>query len=111
MYRRSILGIFLLFVAISLADRANAQHVGHGDGYEIVHVYPHDPDAFTQGLVYVDGHLYESTGRNGKSSIRMVDPDTGQVLQRYDLPTKYFGEGLTNWGSDLLQLTWKTKVG
>ncbi len=59
----------------------------------------------------MDGHLYESTGRNGKSSVRMVDLETGRVLQRYDLASKYFGEGLTNWGSDLVQLTWKTNVG
>jgi glutaminyl-peptide cyclotransferase len=111
MSRCSIPGIFLLFVAISLAGRANAQHARHSDGYQIVHVYPHDPEAFTQGLVYMDGHLYESTGRNGKSSVRMVDLATGQVLQHYDLEAKYFGEGLTSWGSDLVQLTWKTKLG
>jgi len=98
-------------VAIFSAARANAQHVGHSDGYQIVHAYPHDPDAFTQGLVYVAGHLYESAGRNGKSSVRMVDLSTGQVLQHYDLAPEYFGEGLTNWGSDLVQLTWKTRLG
>jgi glutamine cyclotransferase len=54
MFRRLILGICLLLVAIFSAARANAQHVGHSDGYQIVHVYPHDPGAFTQGLVYVD---------------------------------------------------------
>jgi glutaminyl-peptide cyclotransferase len=111
MFRRSILGICFLSAAVSLADRANAQHAGHRDGYQIVHAYPHDPDAFTQGLVYSDGHLYESTGRNGKSSIRMVDLATGRVLQRYDLAAKYFGEGLTSWGGDLVQLTWKAELG
>jgi glutaminyl-peptide cyclotransferase len=111
MFRRSILGLCLLSAAVSLTDRASAQHAGHSDGYHIVHAYPHDPDAFTQGLVYVDGHLYESTGRNGKSSIRMVDLATGRVLQRYDLAAKYFGEGLTSWGSDLIQLTWKAELG
>jgi glutaminyl-peptide cyclotransferase len=111
MFRRSILATFLLFVALAPADRANAQHASHSDGYQIVHVYPHDPDAFTQGLVYADGHLYESTGRNGKSSIRMVDLATGKVLQHYDLAAKYFGEGLTSWGSDLVQLTWKAHLG
>jgi glutamine cyclotransferase len=71
MFHGIVLGIFLLFAAVSLADRANAQQSDHGDGYQIIHTYPHDPDAYTQGLVYVDGHLYESTGRYGKSSIRM----------------------------------------
>jgi glutaminyl-peptide cyclotransferase len=77
------------------------------DGYQIVHAYPHDPNAFTQGLVYVDGHLYESTGLNGRSSLRMVELATGRVLQHHELPAEYFGEGLTNWGASLVQLTWK----
>jgi glutaminyl-peptide cyclotransferase len=111
MCRRSILGISLLLAAVFLADRANAQNAGHSDGYQIVHAYPHDPDAFTQGLVYLDGHLYESTGRYGKSSIRIVDLSTGRVLQHYDLAAKYFGEGLTSWGSDLVQLTWTSGLG
>lgn len=77
-----------------------------GSGYEVVHTYPHDPKAFTQGLIYVDGHVYESTGLNGQSSLRMVDLTTGQVLQKHDVPSEYFGEGLTDWGSTLIQLTW-----
>ncbi len=81
------------------------------DGYQIVHVYPHDPSAYSQGLVYMDGHLYESTGLNAKSSVRMVDLASGQVLQRYDLPAKYFGEGLTIWDGNLIQLTWTSGVG
>ena len=103
----------LLFVwaVFCLASSATAQNSDHSDTYRIVHVYPHDPEAFTQGLVFVDGHLYESTGRNGKSSVRMVDLQTGRILQHYDLPAEYFGEGLTNWGSDLVQLTWKTRLG
>jgi glutaminyl-peptide cyclotransferase len=62
-------------------------------------------------LVFVDGHLYESTGQNGRSSVRMVDLSTGQVLQKHDLPAEYFGEGLTDWGSNLIQLTWKAQKG
>ena len=111
MFRRIVLGIFLLFAAVSLAARANAQQSDHSDGYRIVHTYPHDPDAYTQGLVYVDSHLYESTGRYGKSSIRMVDLSTGRVLQHYDIAAKYFGEGLTSWGNDLVLLTWKAELG
>jgi glutamine cyclotransferase len=76
-----------------------------------VHIYPHDSRAFTQGLICVDGHLYESTGLNGRSSLRMVDLSTGQVLQKHDLPPEYFGEGLTDWGSNLIQLTWKAHTG
>jgi glutamine cyclotransferase len=59
----------------------------------------------------MDGHLYESTGLNGKSSVRMVDLTTGRVLQRYDLPSEYFGEGLTEWNGNLIQLTWKSETG
>ena len=94
---------FAALLGATPADRPQARI----DTYAIVHVYPHDPSAFTQGLVYSDGHLYESTGRNGQSSLRMIDLSTGRVLQRYNLPSEYFGEGLTDWGSHLVQLTWQ----
>ena len=71
-----------------------------------MHVYPHDPDAYTQGLIYRDGYLYESTGRNGRSSLRKVELETGRILQRSDLTAEYFGEGLTDWRDNLIQLTW-----
>jgi glutaminyl-peptide cyclotransferase len=61
---------------------------GAADTYQVVHVYPHDPNAFTQGLIYMDGHLYESTGRNGKSTLRMDDLETGRVLQSQSLESK-----------------------
>ena len=80
------------------------------DGYRVVHAYPHDPQAFTQGLIYVDGHLYESTGLNGRSSLRMVDLETGRVLQSAPVPSQYFAEGLTDWGSTLIQLTWQAHI-
>jgi len=75
-------------------------------GYRVVREYPHDPSAFTQGLVYVDGHLYESTGLEGASSLRQVDLETGKVIRRRALRPDEFGEGLTDWGGRLLQLTW-----
>jgi glutamine cyclotransferase len=81
------------------------------DSYHVVHIYPHDPSAFTQGLISIDGCLYESTGLNGGSSVRMVDLSTGKVLRKYDLPREYFGEGLTDWGDTLVQLTWKAHKG
>jgi glutamine cyclotransferase len=81
------------------------------DGYKVVHVYPHDTSAFTQGLIYLDGFLYEGTGLKGKSEIRMVDLKSGKVQQHYDLPNQYFGEGLTNWGSTLVELTWHAHEG
>ncbi|HUK24855.1 MAG TPA: glutaminyl-peptide cyclotransferase [Terriglobales bacterium] len=103
--------ILALLAALFLANCTWAQRPVPVDGYRIVHTYPHDPDAFTQGLVYVGGYLYESTGRNGKSSLRMVELTTGRVLRRYDLAEKYFGEGLTSWGNELIQLTWTAGLG
>lgn len=100
--RRTWLAVLLL----SSSTFTTAQISAPADSYQVVHTYPHDPNAFTQGLIYVDGHLYESTGLNGRSSLRMVDLATGNVLQKHDLPPDIFGEGLTDWGSTLIQLTW-----
>jgi glutaminyl-peptide cyclotransferase len=79
--------------------------------YSIVHTYPHDPDAFTQGLLFHDGVLYESTGRNGFSSLRKVTLETGEVLQKVDVPDMYFAEGLALAGTRLVQLTWQAQMG
>ena len=80
---------------------------GPGLAAEIVHTVPHDTDAFTQGLVYVAGDLYESTGRYGRSQIRQVAPDSGAVLRSRDLDADLFGEGLAAVDDRLIQLTWK----
>ena len=109
MFRRPC-RLVLLVCAVAVSTIAQPPALGHTDTYQIVHTYPHDSRAFTQGLIYVDGHMYESTGLNGRSSIRMVDLSTGRVLQKYDLPAEYFGEGLTDWGSNLIQLTWRAPV-
>jgi len=79
--------------------------------YEVIHIYPHDPDAFTQGLIYVDGYLYESTGLYGESSLRKVDLETGAVLAQTDLPPQFFAEGMTDWEENLVQLTWREGTG
>ena len=79
--------------------------------YEVVETYPHDPKAFTQGLIYDRGDLYESTGLNGQSTIRKVDLETGEVLEVKDLDDRYFAEGMTLWKDKLIQLTWVSKVG
>jgi glutaminyl-peptide cyclotransferase len=89
---RMIIAILSLGISLVPATIADAAPPARTDSYQIVHVYPHDPNAFTQGLVYVDGKLYESTGLNGRSSLRMVDLSSGRVLQRYDLPMEYFGD-------------------
>jgi glutamine cyclotransferase len=77
----------------------------------IVKTYPHDPAAFTEGLFYLNGLLYESTGLNGRSSIRKVIVNTGAVVQRHDLDRKYFGEGIVNWKDKLIGLTYKAETG
>jgi len=79
--------------------------------FEVVHSYPHDRTAFTEGLFYLDGFLYESTGIEGASSVRKVRLETGEVVQRHDLPSAYFGEGIIHWKDRLIQLTYKTEVG
>ncbi|OLD14673.1 MAG: glutamine cyclotransferase [Acidobacteria bacterium 13_1_40CM_3_65_5] len=79
-------------------------------GYQLVRAYPHDPTAFTQGLQYVDGIFYEGTGLNGRSSIRKVKLETGEVLEKRDVPAQYFGEGITVWKSDLIELTWQSEI-
>ena len=79
--------------------------------YKVVKSYPHDRRAFTQGLVYLDGVLYEGTGLHGQSGIRKVKLETGEVLQQRPLDSKYFGEGIVVWGKSIVQLTWQSEVG
>ena len=79
--------------------------------YQIINTYPHDENAFTQGLVYYDGDLYEGTGLNGRSSLRKVDLETGKVIQNFDLDDRYFGEGITLFEEQLIQLTWRSQIG
>lgn len=78
--------------------------------YQIINTYPHDPDAFTQGFVYDQGFLYESTGLHGRSTLRKVDLKTGRVLKTYRLPARFFGEGLTLLDNRIIQLTWKSRL-
>jgi glutamine cyclotransferase len=117
--RRMRWGLF--FAAACVASLAAQQHqvqrlppVGSRTPvatYTVRHVYPHDPRAFTQGLEYHDGVLYEGTGLNGESSLRKVDLATGKVLQQIAVPPEYFGEGITLWGQTILQLTWQSQIG
>jgi glutamine cyclotransferase len=79
--------------------------------YRIVNTYPHDREAFTQGLVIANGELYEGTGRHGASTLRRVDLASGQVQKLRVLPEQYFGEGIALVGDRVFQLTWKANVG
>lgn len=89
----------------AVSDRASAY------GYEVINTWPHDPVAFTQGLVFQDGNLLESTGLQGRSSLRRVELDTGKVLQMVNIPAPYFAEGLTLFKGKLYQLTWRHERG
>lgn len=101
-----VLAVLLLLVpGVALAQRAPIQ------SYEVVASFPHDPGAFTQGLLFQDGVLYESTGLHGRSSIRKVDPATGKVLQKRDLDARYFGEGIVVWKDRLVEITWQDQIG
>ena len=96
---------------VLLAATVAAAQTAPVRSYKIVATYPHDPKAFTEGLEYHDGFLYESTGLNGESSIRKVDLATGAVLKNMPLSTVYFGEGITFFGGRLFQLTYTSGIG
>ena len=95
------------FTATAVAPPSNVPSYS----YQVINTYPHDPNAFTQGLVYVDGVLYESTGiKRTPSSLRQVDLATGEVTQFLDVGSDVFGEGLVLWQDKLIQLTWQNHV-
>ncbi|GAB3401867.1 glutaminyl-peptide cyclotransferase [Massilia agilis] len=80
-------------------------------GFVVKNTYPHDPQAFTQGLFFKDGHLYETTGLQGRSTLRKVELNTGKVLQKKELASEFFGEGSAAVGNEIVSLTWTSHVG
>lgn len=109
----SLIAAALLAAASSLATPAHAASAKQIPvyGVQVVHAYPHDINAFTEGLFYLNGYLYESTGLESHSSVRKVKLETGQVVQRATLPADMFGEGIAPWNGRLVGLTWKAEVG
>jgi glutamine cyclotransferase len=118
----AILAVFLIAVPVCLLPGlvcAEAGPLSAGRkqvalpvyGYRVVNVYPHDRQAYTQGLIWCDGFLYEGTGLHGASSLRKVRLETGRVVEQRSLDRQYFGEGITEWGGRLLQLTWNSNRG
>lgn len=105
----------LLLIALLIAAQGSSHIVEAGAipvlGYQIVNVYPHSSLAFTQGLVYDEGVLYEGTGLYGRSSLRRVDLETGRVLQQTHLDRTLFGEGVALWKDRIIQLTWQSGLG
>lgn len=101
--RRALLALCCLMLAAPVAFGA--------DSYRVIRVYPHDPNAFLQGFCFSHGHLYESDGLYGKSTLREDDLATGHPLKLIHIPDQYFAEGLAPWGNELIQLTWKAHTG
>jgi glutamine cyclotransferase len=105
-----LLGAAFVFTCLGLPGCSNSDGVPVYS-YNIVNTYPHDPDAFTEGLVFDDGFLYEGTGLLGQSTLRRVELETGAILQVHELPDEFFGEGITIYGNRVIQLTWQSHVG
>jgi glutaminyl-peptide cyclotransferase len=95
-----------LLLPVSIAAAGTPEYA-----YRVVHVYPHDTSAFTEGLFYLNGFLYESTGEEGRSSVRKIRLETGEVIEKHQLAPSYFGEGIVNWRDHILQLTWMNETG
>jgi glutaminyl-peptide cyclotransferase len=108
-----LLPVFLMAFSIGFTKLPDPQRMPGAPvaGYEVVRTYPHDPRAFTQGLFFLDGFLYEGTGLNGQSGIRKVKLENGEVVQVRELDEKYFGEGIAAVGDTIVQLTWQAGVG
>jgi glutaminyl-peptide cyclotransferase len=104
-----------VFMLVAVAAFLGALHAAAPQtpvyGYRILHVYPHDPEAFTQGLEFHDGFLYEGTGLKGRSTLRKVELESGKVLQEIQLNPKYFGEGITVLDQRIFELTWQSQRG
>jgi glutaminyl-peptide cyclotransferase len=103
--------ILAALFALSGAVDAPLPQVPKVEGFTVVAIYPHDRRAFTEGLFYKGGFLYESTGLEGQSSIRKVVVKTGKVVRSRALPPALFGEGIVNWKQEIISLTWKGGIG
>src|ERR1700722_9602118 len=103
--------LLIITAAIFSLRGADSQNQTPLYGYRIIHTYPHDRTAFTQGLEYRDGFLYEGTGLNGQSTLRKVDLESGKVLQQIRLDSQYFGEGITVLDQRIIELTWQSHRG
>jgi glutamine cyclotransferase len=111
--RAAIAFLFAAIVELLLGQSSHRNHSGRPPEYtfKIVRTFPHDSNAFTQGLAYRDGFLYEGTGLHGRSSLRKVRLETGEVVQRIDLAREFFGEGITLVNNEVVQLTWQSQTG
>jgi glutamine cyclotransferase len=112
--RLATVAFLVLALALSLAGQAAREVQARRPPeytFKVVGTFPHDPDAFTQGLAYRNGFLYEGTGLKGRSSLRKVRLETGEVVQRVDLAPEFFGEGIALLKNEVVELTWQSQVG
>ena len=107
----SLQKLFATKVALALALLVANCAAAPVYGYKVIAKYPHSTDSYTEGFFYLNGLFYEGIGLNGHSGIVVTQPETGNPVQRFDLPSKYFGEGIIDWGSNLLQWTWQSHTG
>ncbi|MEN6373670.1 MAG: glutaminyl-peptide cyclotransferase [Smithella sp.] len=122
-YFRSFLLILLVILSCASRGQANAEDQKTASflllkntkapvsKIKVINIFPHDPESFTQGLVYHRGYLYESTGLNGKSALKKIELNSGKVIKRVELGKEYFGEGMTILGNKVYQLTWLNQTG
>lgn len=101
--RKYVLALLLLPLCVAGAAPVS--------GYKVVAKFPHSTESYTEGLFYLDGLFWESTGLNGHSAVMAIEPATGKVVQRLEVPAQYFGEGIVNWGANVYEWTWKSQVG
>ena len=97
--------------SMAASDNVAPSNMPAAIGYSIVNEFPHDPAAFTEGLEYKDGFLYEGTGQYGSSDLRKTDLKTGKVLLSAKMESRYFGEGITILNGKIYQLTYKEGQG
>ena len=101
---------WITFLGTILLPPLEACAAAPASGYKVVAKYPHSTESYTEGFFYLDGLFYEGIGLNGRSAVLAIQPETGKVLQRVDLPAQYFGEGIVDWGANIYEWTWQSHI-
>jgi glutaminyl-peptide cyclotransferase len=101
---------FLFFVFVVSLAFGSSSTAAPIYSYKVIAKFPHSTDSYTEGFFYLNGMFYEGTGKNGKSAVLVIDPKTGRISQRHDLPSQYFGEGIVDWGPNIYEWTWLSHV-
>ncbi|MFC1909364.1 glutaminyl-peptide cyclotransferase [Chloroflexota bacterium] len=124
-YKGYILGLLLIMLVVGSCSTSQVSESGPSQitpsktipqfvpvfTYQVINTFPHDRKAWTEGLIFNSGILYEGTGLSGRSSLRKVELETGKIVQLYRLPEQYYGEGITAYKDTIIQLTWKSNTG